>query len=140
MPPDGGIRPVGSPDGRRLFALCLLFALLIGDAAAGLAGGLAARLAFAAAAVLGALAQIAGIQSLDVLHNGINLPLLCKFRFILSQRAGEVNAFPRDRIYFGFIKKMLIFPAVSGGASRRAARPRAPVPPAALPMLRNWAA
>ena len=59
-----------------LFA-CLLgfvFALLVRDAAAGLAGGLARGLAFAAAAVLGAFAQIAGVQGLNVLHNKI-LPI-----------------------------------------------------------------
>jgi len=47
----------------------LLFALLIGNAAAGLASGLARGLAFAAAAVLGAFAKIAGGQGLNVLHN-----------------------------------------------------------------------
>ena len=45
------------------------FALLVSDAAAGLASGLAGSLAFAAAAVLGALAQIAGLDGLDVLHD-----------------------------------------------------------------------
>ena len=47
----------------------LVFALLIGHAAAGLAGGLARGLALAAAAVLGALAHVAGLKSLDSLHN-----------------------------------------------------------------------
>ena len=46
----------------------LVLALLIRNAAAGLAGGLAGSLALAAAAVLGAVAQILGLQSLDVLH------------------------------------------------------------------------
>ena len=50
--------------------LCLLFALLVSDAAAGLASGLARGLAFAAAAVLGAFAEIAGAESLDMLHFG----------------------------------------------------------------------
>ena len=46
----------------------LLLARLVGNAAAGLAGALAGSLAFAAAAVLEALSHIAGVQSLNVLH------------------------------------------------------------------------
>ena len=46
----------------------LLLALLVGNTAAGLAGRLAGSLALAAAAVLGALAQITGLQSLDSFH------------------------------------------------------------------------
>ena len=42
-----------------------LFALLISDAAAGLASGLARGLALAAAAVLRAVAQITGIERLN---------------------------------------------------------------------------
>ena len=48
----------------------LLLALLIGDTAAGLAGRLAGSLAFAATAILRALTQIAGLDGLNVLHNG----------------------------------------------------------------------
>ena len=47
----------------------LVFALLVGHAAAGLAGGLAGSLAFAAAAVLGAFAHVAGFDGLDSFHN-----------------------------------------------------------------------
>ena len=47
----------------------LALALLVGNAAAGLAGRLAGSLALAAAAVLGALAQVAGLKSLDSFHN-----------------------------------------------------------------------
>ena len=47
----------------------LVLALLIGHAAAGLAGGLARGLALAAAAVLSALAHVAGFKRLDSLHN-----------------------------------------------------------------------
>ena len=47
----------------------LLLALLIGDTAAGLAGRLAGSLALAATAVLSAVAQIAGLNSFDMLHN-----------------------------------------------------------------------
>ena len=50
----------------------LALALLIGDAAAGLASRLAGSLALTAAALLGALAQIAGLDGLDVFH-GTNL-------------------------------------------------------------------
>ena len=52
----------------KLLAL-LVLALLVGDAAAGLASGLAGSLALAAATVLRALAQILGLQGLDVVHN-----------------------------------------------------------------------
>ena len=52
-----------------LFGFLLrVFALLVRNAAAGLARGLAGRLAFAAAAVLRALAEIAGLQGLDMFH------------------------------------------------------------------------
>jgi len=47
----------------------LLLALLVGNAAAGLASGLAGSLALAAATVLSALAQITGLQSLDSFHD-----------------------------------------------------------------------
>ena len=46
-----------------------VLALLVGDAAAGLAGGLAGGLALAAATVLGALAQVTSLKSLDSFHN-----------------------------------------------------------------------
>ena len=52
-----------------LRAFLLVFTLLIGNAAAGLAGRLAGRLAFAAAALLGAFTQITGIQSLNMFHD-----------------------------------------------------------------------
>ena len=47
----------------------LVFAFLIGNAAAGLAGRLAGSLAFAAATVLGAFTQVAGFDGLDMFHN-----------------------------------------------------------------------
>ena len=49
--------------------LCLVLALLVCDTAAGLAGALAGSLALAASAVLCALAEIACLDSLDMLHN-----------------------------------------------------------------------
>ena len=48
--------------------LALVFALLVSDAAAGLASGLAGSLAFAAAAILCAVAEVASFESLDMLH------------------------------------------------------------------------
>ena len=47
----------------------LVFALLVCDAAAGLASRLAGSLALAASAVIRALAKILRFNSLDVLHN-----------------------------------------------------------------------
>ena len=46
-----------------------VFALLISNTAACLASRLAGSLAFAATAVLSAVAQIAGLDGLDMLHN-----------------------------------------------------------------------
>ena len=48
-----------------------VFALLVSDAAAGLASGLARSLAFAAAAVLCAVAEVASLESLDMFHYSI---------------------------------------------------------------------
>ena len=82
----------------QLLALSVL-ALLIGDTAAGLASGLAGSLALAAAAVLRALAQIAGLNGLDMLHNSnlhIKLPI-------------NVTIFPRQSQHAGkFIRSFLI--------------------------------
>ena len=82
----------------QLLALSVL-ALLIGDTAAGLASGLAGSLALAAAAVLRALAQIAGLNGLDMLHNSnlhIKLPI-------------NVTIFPRQSQHAGkFIHSFLI--------------------------------
>ena len=54
---------------RRLFLFLCVLTLLVGYAAACLASGLAGSLALTAAAVLGALAQIPGFQSLDSFHD-----------------------------------------------------------------------
>ena len=75
----------------QLLALSVL-ALLIGDTAAGLASGLAGSLALAAAAVLRALAQIAGLNGLDMLHNSnlhIKLPINVTIFPQQSQHAGK---------------------------------------------------
>ena len=53
--------------------LSALLAGLIGNAAAGLAGRLARGLAFAAAAVLGAFAKVAGSKGLDSFHDNISI-------------------------------------------------------------------
>ena len=53
----------------QLLAFLGAFALLVCDAAAGLACGLAGSLALTAAAVLCAVAQVAGLDSLDVFHS-----------------------------------------------------------------------
>ena len=52
-----------------LLAFLLALALLVSNAAAGLASRLAGSLALAATAVLGALAQVTGADGLDMLHN-----------------------------------------------------------------------
>ena len=62
------------PPIRRHFRLALLaflvaFALLIGNTAAGLAGGLTRSLAFTATAGVSALAKIAGLKGFDMFHN-----------------------------------------------------------------------
>jgi hypothetical protein len=53
-----------------LLALFCALALLIRNTAAGLAGGLARGLALAAAAVLCALAKVAGLNCFDMFHDG----------------------------------------------------------------------
>ena len=60
--------------------MLFLLALLVGDAAGGLARGLAGGLALAAAALLGALAEAAGLQGLNSLHT--ILSYLIKFEAI----------------------------------------------------------
>ena len=55
--------------GMQLLARLRALALLVRDAAAGLAGRLAGSLALAAAAGLGAVAQVAGFKRLDMLHD-----------------------------------------------------------------------
>ena len=52
----------------------LVFALLVGNAAARLARGLAGGLAFAAAAAFRALAEIAGLYGSDVFHGSVPFP------------------------------------------------------------------
>ena len=74
----------------QLLAFLSALALLVGNAAAGLAGGLAGGLAFAAAAVLGAVAQVTSLDGLDVLH-GFHLPYADFYPSTLPYPPGTVN-------------------------------------------------
>jgi len=51
----------------------LVLAGLVGNTAAGLAGGLTGSLALAATAVLGALAKVSGVQGLNSFHGNISV-------------------------------------------------------------------
>ena len=82
MPPEGGILV-------RILFLGVL-ALLVSDAAAGLASRLARGLALAAAAVLCALAQVASFNSLNMLHNG-NPPNNEFTTYIIAHFFAKVN-------------------------------------------------
>ena len=55
--------------GMQLLAGLRALALLVGNAAAGLASGLARSLALTAAAFFCALTQVASLDGLDMLHN-----------------------------------------------------------------------
>ncbi len=68
----------------------LILALLVGHAAAGFAGRLARGLAFAAAAVLGTLAKIAGLNGVDVLHIA-NPPNFMSLTVIIARPQRTVN-------------------------------------------------
>ena len=57
--------------------LVSVLALLVGNTAAGLACGLAGSLALAAAAVLGAGAQVTSLKSLDLFHDKISNLRMC---------------------------------------------------------------
>jgi len=69
--------------------MLLILALLICDAAAGLASGLARGLALAAAAVLCALAKVAGLNRFDMLHCW--LPPNVDYPNIISRFFDKVN-------------------------------------------------
>lgn len=75
----------------------LILALLVGNAAAGLAGRLARGLALAAAAVLRAGAKVAGLYGDYVFHTGV--PFLTAFavksfiQIIIPQKIFYVNTF-----------------------------------------------
>jgi hypothetical protein len=69
-----------------LFFLFFVLALLIGDPAAGFAGRLAGRLAFAAAAVFGAFAEMSGFDGPNMLH-GDFLPYCGSFTLLYHTQA-----------------------------------------------------
>ncbi len=83
MPPRGRHFPTN------LFFFSFVFALLVSDAAAGLACGLAGGLAFAASAVLCAFAEVTGFDSFDMFHFGCLRYLLISINYtplkVLSQ-------------------------------------------------------
>ena len=74
--------------------LVAVFALLVGDAAAGLASGLARSLALTAAAVLGAVAEVASFDGNDMLHDGY----LHKFNRIHISIFFSNSQFPRGAL------------------------------------------
>ena len=81
----------------------LVLALLVGNAAAGLASGLAGSLALAATAVLSALAKITSLDSLDMLHDS-NLRWICYNRYlIITLLWNKVNTQPK--INYGHLPK-----------------------------------
>ena len=93
MPPVGGIFT------RRTYLFSVLvFALLISDAAAGLASGLARSLAFAATAILCAFAEITSLNGFDMFHN-IDLHIIIN-RYIISPSALKVNSRRKKRDNF----------------------------------------
>ena len=73
----------------QLLAFLSVFAVLVCDTAAGLASGLARGLAFAAAAVLCALAEVAGVQSFDMFHTVTFYPKILDYT--LAYPANRVN-------------------------------------------------
>ena len=77
--------------------LVLALALLVGNAAAGLASRLAGSLALAAATLLCALAQVAGLNGLDMLHDGITS--VKNATVIIAQNGFLVNTFGK-KTYF----------------------------------------
>ena len=68
----------------------LVLAYLVANRAAGFASGLARGLAFAAAAVLGTLAKIAGLNGVDVLHIA-NPPNFMSLTVIIARPQRTVN-------------------------------------------------
>ena len=85
--------------GQRFFVLrksvvVLVLALLVCNAARGLASRLARGLALAAAAVLNGVCDILGFDSLDSCHDMIlRLDKILVYLMILSQKARSVNKF-----------------------------------------------
>ena len=97
MPPRGGIFYFESEGVSKLLALLVALALLVSDTAAGLASGLAGSLALAAATLLCALAKVAGLDGLDMLHDGITS--VKNATVIIAQNGFLVNTFGK-KTYF----------------------------------------
>ena len=72
-----------------LLAFLLALALLVSNAAAGLASRLAGSLALAASAVLCALAQIASLDGLDVFHDGNLHKMYCGYYSIFGWKVNR---------------------------------------------------
>ena len=100
MPPAGGIFIVSKL--LALLALLGALALLVRDTAAGLASRLAGSLALAAATLLCALAQVAGLNGLDMLHDGITSikNTVC----IIAQTGLFVNMFGEKTYFCAFCR------------------------------------
>lgn len=78
------------PSALRKTSVLVVLALLVSNRAGGLACRLAGSLAFAAAAVLGTLAKIAGLNGVDVLHIA-NPPNFMSLTVIIARPQRTVN-------------------------------------------------
>lgn len=130
------------PNGAGLPLLIGLFARLVGNAAAGLAGALAGRLAFAAAAVAQALGHIAGFESLDVLHNNSHPFYIFNLVHIQKNDAARSRPVTAAAVapglvsaVFGQIFRRIVFPDTPQGdtALRQSHAPRRAQASGALP-------
>ena len=106
MPPRGGIFYFESEGGSKLLALLVALALLVSDTAAGLASGLAGSLALAAATLLCALAQVAGLDGLDMLHDGITS--VKNATVIIAQNGFLVNTFGKKTYFSARVTRRLL--------------------------------
>ena len=88
--------------------LFLVLALLIGDTAAGLASRLAGSLALTAATILCALAQIAGLNGLDMLHDS-NLHRNFPSNVTTNQRQSQHNRIKGFQILQSYFPETAIF-------------------------------
>ena len=83
------------PDSAAFYYLQLLaflaFTLLVSNTAAGLASGLAGSLAFAAAAVLSAFAQITGFDGLNMFHGVTSIKVFRMYFLMLPHDWHKVN-------------------------------------------------
>ncbi len=87
-----------------LFAFLVAFALLVSDAARGLASRLAGGLAFAAAAVLCAFAKVTSFDGFDMFHNKYP-PNFYSINYTTNIQASQ--HFISKNLLFGFILAVL---------------------------------